>query len=106
MGQRDDGRCWLGPGSNDPRSRCGLNSAHPTFASRNSLQFANSLRERKMLPCFCTARQSHVLPCKLGAASLSWFRATVGWVGHENFLQAFFAVSGRLHMQPAALKAT
>ena len=38
-GQHDAVRCWLGPGSNDPL-RCGLNSAHPTFAMRNLLQFA------------------------------------------------------------------
>ena len=30
-GQHDAVRCWLGLGSNDPL-RCGLNSAHPTFA--------------------------------------------------------------------------
>ena len=103
-GQHDAVRCWLGPGSND-RLRCGLNSAHPTFAMRNLLQFANSLRGCTMLPCFCTARQSHVLPCKLGAASLSWFRATVGWVGHENFLQALFCrrggcICGQLRSRP------
>ena len=32
-GQHDAVRCWLGLGSNDPL-RCGLNSAHPTFAHR------------------------------------------------------------------------
>ena len=34
---------------------------------------------------------------------LLWLGATVGWVGAPTFLQVF--ISGRLHSQPAALKA-
>ena len=36
-GQHDAVRCWLGLGSNDPM-RCGLNSAHPTFATHAHLR--------------------------------------------------------------------
>ena len=93
-----------GPASNDPL-RCGLNSAHPTFAMRNLLQFANSLRECTMLPCFCIAWHSHVLPCRFRAASLrvAWCHGWVGW-GTKIFCRPCLP-SGRLLMQPAALKA-
>ena len=79
-GQHDAVRCWLGLGSSDPL-RCGLNSAHPTFAMRNLLQFAKSLRGCTMLPCFCIARLTHVLPCRFRAASLlvAWCHGWVGW---------------------------
>ena len=79
-GQHDAVRCWLGLGSNDPL-RCGLNSAHPTFAMRNLLQFAKSLRGCTMLPCFCIARLTHVLPCRFRAASflVAWCHGWVGW---------------------------
>ena len=73
---------------------CGLNSAHPTLALRNLLQFANSLRERSMLPCFCIARQTQVLPCKMRPSSLLVAVPRLGGLGHQNLLQAFFACRG------------
>ena len=51
--------------------RCGLNSS-PSYidAMRNLPQFANFLLGCTMLPCYYTARHSHGLPWKMGAASL------------------------------------
>ena len=63
----------------DPMTPCGLDSAHPTLALRNLLQFANSLRDRSMLPCFCIARQTHVLPGKMRPSPFLW--RCHGWVG-------------------------
>ena len=61
-----------------------------------------------MLPCYCIAWHSHVLPWKLGATSLLVVCATVGWVGALYFFQVchFLEVSeGRCFSQPAVLKA-
>ncbi len=93
-------RCWvrnwvpdstmpfvaLGPRSNDPL-RCGLNSAHPTFAMRNLLQFAKSLRGCTMLPCFCIARTFY--PADSVPPAFLWPGATVGWVGAPKFFAGF-----------------
>ena len=93
-GQHDAVRCWLGLGSNDPL-RCGLNSAHPTFAMRNLLQFAKSLRGCTMLPCFCIARLTHVLPCRFRAASflVAWCHGWVGW-GTKIFCRSSLPFQG------------
>ena len=82
-GQHDAVRCWLGLGSNDPL-RCGLNSAHPTFAMRNLLQFAKSLRGCTMLPCFCIARTFY--PADSVPPPFLWLGATVGWVWGTKFV--------------------
>ena len=61
-----------------------------------------------VLPCYCIAWHSHVLPWKLGATSLLVVCATVGWVGALYFFQVchFLEVSeGRCFSQPAVLKA-
>ena len=86
--------CWLGPGPNDPL-RCGLNSAHPTFAMRSLLQFAKSLRGCTMLPCFCIARLTHVLPCRFRAASflVAWCHGWVGW-GTKIFCRSSLPFQG------------
>ena len=104
-GQHDAVRCWLGLGSNDPL-RCGLNSAHPTLALRNSLQFAKIPQGMHdaalLLRCSANARST------LQNASLlpsCGFGATVGWVGAPTFFAGFLRRSGRLHSQPGALKA-
>ena len=85
---------YIGLGSNDPL-RCGLNSAHPTFAMRNLLQFAKSLRGCTMLPCFCIARLTHVLPCRFRAASLlvAWCHGWVGW-GTKFFCRSSLPFQG------------
>ena len=48
-----------------------------------------------MLPCFCTARQTHVLPCRLGAASLlvAWCHGWVGW-GTKIFCRSSLPFQG------------
>ena len=86
--------CWLGPCPNDPL-RCGLSSAHPTFAMRNLLQFAKSLRGCTMLPCFCIARLTHVLPCRFRAASflVAWCHGWVGW-GTKIFCRSSLPFQG------------
>ena len=70
--------------------RCGSSSAHPTFALRSLLRFANSLRGCTMLACFCIAWQSHILPCRFRAASLlvAWCHGWVGW-GTNIFCRSF-----------------
>ena len=79
--------CWLGPFPHDPL-RCGLNSSPSHTDAMCSLpQFANSLRGCTVLPCYCIAWLSHVLPWKLGATSLLVVCATVGWVGALYFFQ-------------------
>ena len=85
-GDNDAVRCWVGLGSNDPL-RCGLNSAHPTFAMRNLLQFANALRGCTMLPCFCIARTFY--PADSVPPAFLWPGATVGWVGAPKFFAGF-----------------
>ena len=95
-GQHDAVRCWLGFSSNDPL-RCGLNSAHPTFAMRNLLQFAKSLRGCTMLPCFCIARTFY--PADSMPPAFLWPGATVGWVGAPKFFAGF-------HFREAAFAAS
>ena len=101
--------CWLGPCPHDPL-RCGLNSSPShTDAMCNLPQFANSLRGCTVLPCYCFAWHSHVLPWKLGATSLLVVCATVGWVGALYFFPGLpfprGVSEGRCFSQPAVLKA-
>ena len=85
--------CWLVPCSNDPL-RCGLNSSSTNVtALRNLPQFAKFPQGCTVMPCFCIARQSHVLSWKLCATSLlvAWCHGWVGW-GASIFFQAFLAI--------------
>ena len=86
-GQHDAVRCWLGPRSSDPL-RCGLNSAHPTFAMRSLLHLAKSLRGCTMLPCFCIARKFY--PADSVPPAFLWPGATVGWVGTPKSYACFY----------------
>ena len=65
---------------------------------RNLLQFAKSLRGCTMLPCFCIARLTHVLPCRFRAASLlvAWCH---GWVG-VIFMRSSSFDYPRITLQP------
>ena len=89
-------RCWLGPCPHDPL-RCGLSSSlSHTDALRNFSQFAKIPQGRStVLPCYCIAWHSHVLPWNSGATSLLVAGATVGWVGalylsrSRHFLEVF-----------------
>ena len=104
-GEHDAVRCWLGLGSNDPL-RCGLNSAHPTLAMRNLLKFAKIPQGMHyaalLLHSSASPRSTLQTPCRLPSCGLV---PRLGGLGHQNFLQVFIAFSGRLHSQPAALKA-
>ena len=48
------------------------------------------------------SRSTLQIPCRLLSYGLV---PRLGGLGHQNFLQVFIAISGRLHSQPDALKA-
>ena len=47
-----------------------------------------------LMPCFCFARQSHVLSWNLGATSLLVAVPRLGGLGHQNFCPGFFCRQG------------
>ena len=102
-GQHDAVRCWLGPHSNAPL-RCGSSSVHTTFAMRNLLLLAKNPSGDARC-CLASAKfgKHTFYPAYNAPPPLLWPGATVGRVGALNFLQVIH--SGRLHSQPAALKA-
>ena len=97
--------CWLGPRSNgppetwlelEPIQHC----CHVQLAAVRKYSPGNAL-----MPCFCFARQDHVLSWNLGATSLLVAVPRLGGLGHQN-LSRLLLPSGRLGLQPAVLKAS
>ena len=102
-GQHDAVRCWLGLGSNDPL-RCGSSSVHTTFAMRNLLLLAK-IPSGDARCCLASAMfgKHTFYPAYDAPPPYCGFVPRLVGLGHSNFLQVIH--SGRLHSQPAALKA-